>query len=81
MHKASTIITDHWVHGNGIFVLFAPLKWTKEEDKLAEEAKDAAWHLQVIPSFIRNCILRSDIMFGFDENATTSKENLEVSMI
>jgi len=54
MHKASTIITDHWVHGNGIFVLLAPLEWTKKEVKLAEEAKDAAGHLQVISSSIQN---------------------------
>jgi len=31
MHKTSTLIHDHGVHGAGIVVLFDPHEWSEEE--------------------------------------------------
>ena len=31
MHKTSTLINDHGIHGAGIFVLFDPYEWPEEE--------------------------------------------------
>ncbi|GFP78760.1 serine/threonine-protein kinase edr1 [Phtheirospermum japonicum] len=40
LHKTSTTVNDHRIHGNGFTVLFASFKWSEEETELAEKNQD-----------------------------------------
>lgn len=54
MHEASTFVNGHRIYGDGIIVLLDTFEWSKEKAQLAEETKDAAWHMQVR---LRLCII------------------------
>ena len=42
MHKATAVVNDYGIHGDGIIVLFNPFEWSEKEIKLAEETENVA---------------------------------------